>query len=137
MDDLTEQVQSLFYNDVHFNAVNARMHTTLKCETPDDQSSDQVFKIDTGADGNLMPINMFTVLFPKVSLDALSRTINKEVTLFAYNNTPIRQFRTCSVRLSFKGKSFVCKFFVVIHKTSLVGITDSEKLGLCKLILTW
>ena len=31
MDDLTEQVQSLFYNDVHFNAVNARMHTTLKC----------------------------------------------------------------------------------------------------------
>ena len=85
MDDLTEQVQSLFYNEVHFNAMNARMHTTLKCETPDGWSSDQVFKIDTGADGNLMPIKMFTVLFPKVSLDALSRTINKEVTLFAYN----------------------------------------------------
>ena len=32
MDDLMEQVQSLFYNDVHFNA---RMHTTLKRETPD------------------------------------------------------------------------------------------------------
>ena len=30
MDDLIEQVQSLFYNDVHFNAINARMHTTLK-----------------------------------------------------------------------------------------------------------
>ena len=44
MDDLTEQAQSLFYNDVHFNAVNARMHTTLKCETPDGQSSDQVFQ---------------------------------------------------------------------------------------------
>ena len=130
MDDLTEQVQSLFYNDVHFNAVNARMHTTLKCETPDGWSSDQVFKIDTGADGNLMPISMFAVLFLRVSLDALSRTINKEVTLFAYNNTPIKQFRTCSVRSSFKGKSYVCKFFVVKHETALVGITDSEKLGL-------
>ena len=130
MDDLTKQVQSLFYNDVHFNAVNARMHTTLKCEIPDGQSSDQVFKIDTGADGNLMPISRFTVLFPKVSLDALSRTINKEVTLFAYNNTPIRQFGTCSVRLSFKGKSFVCKFFVVKYETALVSITDLEKLGL-------
>ena len=107
MDDLTEQVQSLFYNEVHFNAVNARMHTTLKCETPDGQSSDQVFKIDTGADGNLMPIKMFTVLFPRVSLDALSRTINKEVTLFAYNNTPIKQFGTCSVRLGFKNKSLI------------------------------
>ena len=129
IDDLTEQVQSLFYNDVHFNAVNAGMHTTLKCETPDGWLSDQVFKIDTGADGNLMPINMFAVLFPKVSLDALSRTTNKELTLFTYN-TPIRQFGTCSLRLSFKSKSFVCKFFVVEHETALVGITGSEKLGL-------
>ena len=83
MDDLTEQVQSLFYNDVHFNAINARMHTTLKCETPDGWSSDQIFKIDTGVDGNLMPISMFARLFPHVSLDALSRTIEKGVTLYA------------------------------------------------------
>ena len=129
MDDLAKQVQSLFYNDIHFNAVNSRMHTTLKCQTPDGWSSDQVFKIDTGEEGNLMPISMFAVLFPRVSLDALSRTINKEVTLFAYNNGPIKQFGTCSVRLSFKGKSYVCIFFVVEHETALVGITDSEKTG--------
>ena len=130
MDDLAEQVQSLFYNDVHFNSINARMHTTLKCETPDGWSSDQVFKIDTGADGNLMPISMFAKLFPKVSLDALNRTVNKSVTLYAYNDTEIKQFGTCSIRLNFKGKSQVCKFFVVEHETAIVGITDSEKLGL-------
>ena len=89
MDDLTEQVQSLFYNDVHFNSVNARLHTTLKCETPDRWLSDQIFKIDTGADGNLMPISMFAKLFPKVSLDALNKTINRSVTLFTYNDTEI------------------------------------------------
>ena len=33
MDDLAEQVQSLFYNDVHFNAINTRMHTSIKCKT--------------------------------------------------------------------------------------------------------
>ena len=132
MDDLSDQVQALFYNEVHFNAVNARMHTTLKCVTPDGRSSDQVFKIDTGADGNLMPIKMFAVLFPMVSLDTLSKTINKGVTLFAYNNTPIKQFGMCSVRLTFKDKSLVCKFFVVEHDTALVGINDSEKLGLVK-----
>ena len=70
MDDLAEQVQSLFYNDIHFNSINARKHTTLKCETPDGQSTDQTFKIDKGADGNLLPISMFAKLFPKVSLDA-------------------------------------------------------------------
>ena len=106
------------------------MHTTLKCETPDGWSSDQIFKIDTGVDGNLMPISMFARLFPQVSLDALSRTVDKSVTLYAYNNTPIRQFGTCSVRLSFKGRSFVCKFFVVEHETTIVGISDSEKLRL-------
>ena len=29
-----------------------------------------------------------------------------------------------------KSKSLICKFFVVEHKTALVGINDSEKLGL-------
>ena len=81
------------------------MHTTLKCETPDGWSSDQIFKINTGADVNLMAISMFARLFPHVSLDALSRMVEKDVTLYVYNNTPIRQFSTCSARLSFKGRS--------------------------------
>ena len=135
MDDLTEQVQSLFYNGVHFNAINARMHSTFKCKTPDGWSSDQIFKIDTGADGNLMPIRIFARLFPQVSLDTLSRTVNKSVTLYAYNDTEIRQFGTCSVRLNFKGRSHVCKFFMVQHETAIVGITDSEKLGLVQVNL--
>ena len=60
MDDLTEQVQSLFYNDVRFNAVNTRMHITVECETPDGKCSENTFKIDTGVDDNLIPIPMFT-----------------------------------------------------------------------------
>ena len=67
MDDLSEQVQALFYNDVHFNSINKRMHISIQCETPDGRSSEQSFKIDTGADGNLMPITMFTKLYPKIS----------------------------------------------------------------------
>ena len=65
MDDLSDQVQALFYNEVHFNAMNVRMHTILKCVTPDDQSSDQVFKIDTGADGNLMRAKCLLYCFQK------------------------------------------------------------------------
>ena len=132
MNDLSNQVQALFYNCIHVNAVNARMHTKLKCVTPDGRSTDQTFKIDTGADGNLMPIKMFAILFPKVSLDTLGKTINKGVTLFAYNNTPIRQFGMCSIKLGFKDRWSICKFFVVEHDTALLGINDSEKLSLVK-----
>ena len=39
MDDLTDQVQSLFYNDVHFESVNKRMHTSIQCVTPDGKTS--------------------------------------------------------------------------------------------------
>ena len=34
MDDLTDQVQSLFYHGMHFNAINMQMHTKLESETP-------------------------------------------------------------------------------------------------------
>ena len=73
MDDLADQVQSLFYHDVHFNNVNTRMHTELGCETSQSKSK-QVFKVDMGADGNLMPITMFMKLYPKISLETLSKT---------------------------------------------------------------
>ena len=133
MDDLADQVQSLFYHDIHFNLINTRMHTEIECRTsPNGNVTKQTFKVNTGADGNLMPITMFTRFFPKISLDALGKTIETGVTLFAYNNTPIRQFGTCSVRLSFKGKAVICKFFVVEHETAIIGINDSEKLGLVR-----
>ena len=60
----------------------------------------------------------------------MTRTVEKGVTLYAYNNTPIKQFGTCIVKLSFKGRSNVCKFFVVEHETAIVGISYSEKLRL-------
>ena len=63
------------------------MHTAIECKTPDGKTSRQTFKVDTGVDGNLMQSLMFTRLFPKISLDALGKTVEKGVTLFAYNNT--------------------------------------------------
>ena len=94
--------------------------------------SKQVFKIDTGVDGNLMPITMFTKLYPKISLEALSKTVDRGITLYAYNNTPIRQYGTCSVRITFNGKQEICKFYVAEHATAILGVSDSEKLGLVK-----
>ena len=101
-------------------------HTSIECKTPDGKVSRETFKVDTGTDVNLMPISMFMWLSPKVSLDTLSRMIERDVTLFAYSNTPIKQYGTCSIRFSFKGKS-ICRFFIVKHETAIVGITDSEK----------
>ena len=130
MDNLADQVQSLFYHDIHFNAINTWMHTRLECEAPHGLKTNEIFKIDTGVDGNLMLITMFVRLFPKISPETLEKTVERGVTLLAYNNTPIKQFVTCSVRISFKGKQIICKFYVVEFNTAIIGISDSETLGL-------
>ena len=59
MDDLADQVQSLFYSNVQFNSVNNRRHTEIECNTPNEKVSRETFKVDTEADRNLMPISMF------------------------------------------------------------------------------
>ena len=76
MDDLADQVQSLIYHSVHFNAINTWMYTEIDyktCLTGD--ITRQTFKDDTGADGNLMPITMFAMLFATVSLKSPEKTI--------------------------------------------------------------
>ena len=108
------------------------MHTEIDCKTPAGEVSKQTFKVDTGADGNLIPITMFAKLFSKVSLNTLEKTIESGVNLYAYNNMPIRQFGVCSLKLSFKSKTAVCKFYVMEHATAILGISDSEKLGLVR-----
>ena len=50
------------------------MYTEIECKTPTGEASKQTFKVDTGADGNLMPITMFVKLFPKISLKTLDKT---------------------------------------------------------------
>ena len=126
MDELADQV--LFYHDVHFNLINTRMYTEIDCKmSPNGNVTRQTFKVDTGADGNLVPITMFTKFFSKISLDALGKTIETGVMLFAYNNTPIKQYDTSSICLSFKGKAGICKFYVVEHEIAILGISDSEK----------
>ena len=47
MDNLVDQAQSLFYNDVHFNSVNTRIHTEIECKTPGGKVSRETFKVDT------------------------------------------------------------------------------------------
>ena len=51
------------------------MYTEIECKTPGGVKSNQTFKADTRADGNLMPINMFAQNFPEISLKVLEKLI--------------------------------------------------------------
>ena len=49
------------------------------------------YKVDTGSDGNIMPLNIFKKMFPKITNEQFVATKNKNILLKAYNKTAITQ----------------------------------------------
>ena len=91
------------------------------------------FKLDSGAHGNLMPISMYKSLFPGLPHDVLRKSIDKRVTLVAYNKQEIKQLGQCCINVSnpSTGKSKSCNFFVVgDHCNPIIGLHDSIALNL-------
>ena len=81
------------------------------------------YNIDTGCDGNLVPVNMFKVLFQETSLAELAWYENEEVTLCTYNSSCIPQLGVCKVKIMHKEKSY--RFFVVPGGPALLGMLDA------------
>ena len=91
------------------------------------------FKLDSGAHGNLMPISKFKSLFPSLPHDVLRKSIDKRVTLVAYNKQEIKQLGQCCINVSnpSTGKNKTCKFFVVGDRCNpIIGLHDSIALNL-------
>ena len=58
-----------------------------------------LFKVDTGAEGNLLPLDKFKKIFPKVKISELH---NDGVELELYSGNSIRQFGKTSMKVQFK-----------------------------------
>ena len=56
IDKITSKVKSLYYNDVHFNSVNTQMHISLSTKSCNGNTRKTHFKVNTGADGNFLPL---------------------------------------------------------------------------------
>ena len=57
-------------------------------------------QVDTGADGNLLPRNVYKKLGG--NMKELTRMVDKSVRLVVYNNTGIRQYGVCYIMVQFK-----------------------------------
>ena len=86
------------------------------------------FKLDSGTHGNLMPVSIFRSLFPGLPHDVLRKSIDKRVTLVAFNKQEIKQLGQCYINVSNPsvGKSKTCTFFIVgDHCNPITGLHDS------------
>ena len=87
------------------------------------------FKLDSGAHGNLMPISMCKSLFPGLPHDVLNKSIDKRVTLVAYNKQESKQQGHCCIRVSnpSTGKSKTCKFFGNLFNLLSVNVPFTDR----------
>ena len=67
------------------------------------------FKVDTGADGNLLPLGGFFKHFPEANLNDLAKTVDPHTTLYAYNNTEIKQLGFCELLVEYKSNRKICE----------------------------
>ena len=74
------------------------------------------FKLDTGAGSNMLPYNTWREVFPGQSNAALANTIDRLVTLQAYNKSKICQVSTYNLKISHNGTTHACYFFIVLAK---------------------
>ena len=70
-----------------------------------------LYKVDTGSDGNIMPLHIYKKLFPKITNKQLVATKNKNILLNMYNKTTISQLDTCTVEIEHKNNRKKYKFF--------------------------
>ena len=99
----------------------------------------QHFKIDSGACGNLMPLNMYKLLYRCVpSITSVNSTVN----LLDYNKKEIKQLGTCVVNVRFRSIVKCLNFYVVPDRLKpIIGVSDALTLGLtsfhCHIYTDW
>ena len=73
------------------------MHINLSTKSCNGNSMKTCFKVDTGADGILLPLGEFFKHFPDANMAQLAKTIDPRNKLYAFNNTERKQLGVCEL----------------------------------------
>ena len=90
------EVETISIDSVHLNKNQSLI--TAKLETQAHRNTIEIpYKIDTGSDGNIMPLLMFKKLFRNTTEEQVQKSIQSHVRLKTYNKTHITQLGMCMV----------------------------------------
>ena len=105
------------------------MYIKLITKSCNENSLKTHFKVNTGADGNLLPLREFFKHFPNMNMTKLAKTIDSSIKLYAYSNTEIKQLGACELLVDYREHHKIRQFYVVDFPTAMLGIHYSEVLG--------
>ena len=120
---------NVMFDEISSTPTLQRVLTDIHIKVIGSQSSwlKHRFKINSGACGNLMPLNMFKLLYNHLPSSA---SVNSAVRLLDYNKKEIKQLGTCYV-CRFRSTVKHVHFYVVPDRLKpIIGVSDALALGL-------
>ena len=99
-------------NSIHFNENSSVITAKLKTSAGINNLI-VPYEVDTGRDGNIMPLHIYKNLFPTVTNEQLVATNNESIKLKTYIKTTVTQLGTCTVEIEHENNKKSCKIFVV------------------------
>ena len=96
-----EVIEIVSINSVYLNRNWSLITAQLEMQAGETTLEIQ-YKIDTGIEGNLMPLYIFKRLSKNMLVEQLKGSIKSNVKLKTYNGRHITQLGTCAVLLKFK-----------------------------------
>ena len=128
-----EEIEEVSINSVYLNKKWSLITADLEMQV----SKNTVkipYKIDTGSEGNLMPLYIFKRLCGHQSVEELKRSIKNNMKLKTYNGMQIKQLGTCMAIIKLKNSNKKCVFFVVPgNGQALLGLPDMMVLNIINL----
>ena len=128
-----EDTEIVSFNSVYVNKTQSSIMAKLQMQVGK-VSLEVPYKIDTGSEGNIMPLYIFQKLFANIGKDQLKSSVKGNIKLKMQNGTHIMQLGICAVQIRFKNIIKRCTFFVVPgNRQVLLGMPDTTTLNLINL----
>ena len=140
-DQLSDNFEPLAFNTVNVNAVdNDEVYATLRITLKDrpDTPATLLVKVDTGAQGNVMPLRTFQCMYPSNTetegIPERGGLEHRDTILTAYNGQLIRQYGTTRLKCVHDTTTHEAEFFVADTPGPVIlGLPSCRKLNLVTL----
>ena len=110
MPEPQEDIETVSINSIYLNRNQSLIKAHLKMQVGK-TATEIPYKIDTGSEGNIMPLYIFKKLFKNIPEEQLKGSIKCNIKLKTYNGTHITQLGTCVITIKFKNsKKALCVF---------------------------
>ena len=137
-----------YFENLHFNSISTKIdsndstdkscvYATVHIEPYDGRWTNLIGKVDTGAEGNLLPLRVFSKLYPS-SISSQSKPINlvsSKTTLSAYGGPETLHLGTISLPCSYKNSNVILATLYVtdVPGPVIFGYHTCSDLGLVKM----